>query len=115
MHPGNAVGRESYTGSSTPGRSLCAPHDDRLRATSQPPWSGLHVTADPALVYAHSVAFGMCHTSLPPFPPSPPPLVSRSASMVFQQLHGLQVAEEEFIPFGGMGEDRWGRFGQAGC
>jgi hypothetical protein len=27
--------------------------------------------------------------------------------MVFKQLHGLQVAEEEFIPFGGMGEDRW--------
>lgn len=26
--------------------------------------------------------------------------------MVFKQLHGLDVAEDEFIPFGGMGEDR---------
>lgn len=26
--------------------------------------------------------------------------------MVFKQLHNLDVAEEEFIPFGGMGEDR---------
>jgi hypothetical protein len=26
---------------------------------------------------------------------------------VFQQLHGLSVQEEEFIPFGGMGENRF--------
>jgi hypothetical protein len=26
--------------------------------------------------------------------------------MVFKQLHNLDVAEEEFIPFGGMGEAR---------
>lgn len=31
----------------------------------------------------------------------------RSAAMVFQQLYGLSVQEEEFIPFGGMGEDRF--------
>lgn len=31
----------------------------------------------------------------------------RSAAMVFKQLHGLEVQEEEFIPFGGMGEDRF--------
>lgn len=36
--------------------------------------------------------------------PPPPP---RSAAMVFKQLHGLDVQEEEFIPFGGMGEARF--------
>jgi hypothetical protein len=27
--------------------------------------------------------------------------------MVFQQLYDLHVQEEEFIPYGGMGEDRF--------
>lgn len=27
--------------------------------------------------------------------------------MVFKQLHNLDVREEEFIPYGGMGEDRF--------
>lgn len=34
--------------------------------------------------------------------------------MVFKQLHGLDVAEQEFIPFGGMGEDRVRRQWQGG-
>lgn len=31
----------------------------------------------------------------------------RSACDVFKELHGLTVEEEEFIPFGGMGENRF--------
>lgn len=34
-------------------------------------------------------------------------MVSRAAASVFQQLYQLSVQPEEFIPFGGMGEDRF--------
>jgi hypothetical protein len=31
----------------------------------------------------------------------------RAAALVFKQLHQLDVAPEEFIPFGGQGEERF--------
>jgi hypothetical protein len=33
--------------------------------------------------------------------------IIRAAALVFKQLHGLEVAPEEFIPFGGQGEERF--------
>jgi hypothetical protein len=33
--------------------------------------------------------------------------ILRAASLVFKQLHQLEVAPEEFIPFGGQGEERF--------
>jgi hypothetical protein len=35
------------------------------------------------------------------------PAAHRAAALVFKQLHQLDVAPEEFIPFGGQGEERF--------
>lgn len=36
-----------------------------------------------------------------------PSTTHRAAAAVMKQLHNLEVAPEEFIPFGGMGEERF--------